>query len=552
MKKCNTGCQYIDDYLNALGETISASKAMLKAREWIIFKLTDAKIEYEKIEKAKELIERYFKITLLPWEMLVIALVHCYEPDNTLVFTEFLIMMGRGNGKNGFISGLAWYLTTPYHGIHGYNVDIIANSEDQAKTSFMDIYEMLTDTWAKSKRFFYKSLELIKNLATGSYIRYNTSNARTKDGKRSACLIFDEEHEYENGDSIGVFSSGFGKRRHSRIFKITTNGKVRDGVLDADLAVSDMVLNFEIKTSRLCPLLYMMDSDEECLKPDLWEKANPSLPYFENLKIRMDEEFLKLPYDKTIELDWYTKRMNRPRSNMDIAVTEWENIAATNKPLPDLTGWSCTVGIDYASFRDWASVDFHFKKENERFDISHSWLCKNNPDLSRIHVPWQQWEDEGMLTVVSDPEIAPEMLTGYIQEMGQKYAISKILLDNFRYALLREALEKIGFDPKERKNVTLIRPSDIMKIQPVINSLFVNHLLTWGDCRPLRWATNNTKLVRAGKAAGTDTGNFYYAKIEAKSRKTDPFMAFVAAMIGEDAIRAAIPDNMPALDVIIG
>ena len=101
-------------------------------------------------------------------------------------------MMGRGNGKNGFISGLAWYLTTKYHGVKGYNVDIIANSEDQAETSFNDVYEMLERTWGKSKKFFYKSKEKIINLDTKSYIKFNTSNARTKDGKRSACLIFDE------------------------------------------------------------------------------------------------------------------------------------------------------------------------------------------------------------------------------------------------------------------------------------------------------------------------------------------------------------------------
>lgn len=117
---------------------------------------------------------------------------------------------------------------------------------------------------------------------------------------------------------------------------------------------------------------------------------------------------------------------------------------------------------------------------------------------------------------------------------------------------MREALEKIGFDPKERKNVRLIRPSDIMKIQPsVIASCFVKHLFSWGDCPPLRWATNNTKLVRSGKAEGTDTGNFYYAKIEGKSRKTDPFMALVASMAIEDSI-VQIPDTLPSLDVIVG
>lgn len=81
-------------------------------------------------------IERCFGISLFDWELFVLALVHCYYSDDTLVFTEFLIMMGRGNGKNGFISGLAWYLTTHYHGVAGYNIDIIANSEEQAKTSF--------------------------------------------------------------------------------------------------------------------------------------------------------------------------------------------------------------------------------------------------------------------------------------------------------------------------------------------------------------------------------------------------------------------------------
>jgi len=52
----------------------------------------------------------------------------------------------------------------------------------------------------------------------------------------------------------------------------------------------------------------------------------------------------------------------------------------------------------------------------------------------------------------------------------------------------------------------------------------------------LRWAANNTKKVRAGKTLGTDTGNYYYAKIEGRSRKTDPFMAFVAAMVIEDKL----------------
>lgn len=244
-----------------------------------------------------------------------------------------------------------------------------------------------------------------------------------------------------------------------------------------------------------------------------------------------------------------TKRMNIPQSDAEVAVTDWENIKASNRPLPDMTGWSCVVGIDYASLRDWASVCFHFRRGAERYDISHSWLCLRSPELPRIKAPWQEWES---VTPVDAPEIPPNLISEYIAELAQLYDVKKIAMDNFRFALMRRALEEIGFSP-EYKNVYLVRPSDIMKVQPVIDSCFNNQQFTWGDCPPLRWATNNTKLVRSGRKEGTDTGNYYYAKIEGKSRKTDPFMALVAAMCVEDVLGGAVDlASLPSLGVVIG
>ena len=545
-------CKYIDDYIAAINSgAIKASKEMHMATRYIESKLSspDVFIDAEKIEKARELIERYFEMVLLDWELFVLALAHCYyKSSDSVVFDEFFIMMARGNGKNGFISGLAWYFTTKYHGVTGYNVDIIANSEDQAETSFNDVYNMLERTWDKSKLFFYKTKVEITNLDTQSYIKFNTSNARTKDGKRSACLIFDERHEYENSSNIGVFSSGFGKRKHSRIFSITTNGYVREGVLDEDLRLANDVLTGAVTGLGLCPLIYKMDSDEECEDPDNWEKANPSIRYFPELRKQIEKDNVKRKYDKQTELDFYTKRMNLPRTNMEIAVTEWENIAATNIPLPDLTGWECTVGIDYASMRDWAAVNLHFRKGDMRYDIGRYWVCVRNPDLDRIKAPWQTWAE---CLPVDDVEIHPELLTVYIFEMAQRYMIKGLAIDNFRFALMRDALEKIGFDTKERKNIYLVRPSDIMKVEPIIDSCFNKRLFAWGDNPALRWATNNTKKVPSGKKEGTDTGNFYYAKIEAKSRKTDPFMALVAAMTIEDML-VSEGSSYEDIPVIIG
>lgn len=275
---------YIDSYIDGVRSgTIPACKELIQAMDYIEFKLNnpDVIVRTDMIDKAVELIEKYFDFKLLDWELFILALVHCYyRSRDSVVFNEFIILMGRGNGKNGFISALAWYLTTHYHGVNGYNVDIIANAEDQAKTSFGDIYAMLENTWIKSKNFFYKTKQQIVNIRTNSYIKYNTSNARTKDGKRSACLIFDEIHEYETWDMIKVFQSGFGKKKHSRTFFITTQGYVRGGVLDELLDLSKRILDGEVTQLRTLPLIYKLDDKEEYKDPANWPKANPSYKYF--------------------------------------------------------------------------------------------------------------------------------------------------------------------------------------------------------------------------------------------------------------------------------
>ena len=545
---------YIQDYIQSIRSGwVPASREMHQACDYIEGKLNnpDVFVDTEKTEKAVELIERYFRMKLFPWEKFVLALVHCYyKSSDTLVFTEYLIMMGRGNGKNGFISGVAWYLTTMYHGVPGYNVDIIANSEDQAKTSFEDIYQMLEDTWAKSKKFFYKSKEEIVSLRTRSYIKFNTSNARTKDGKRSACLIFDEIHEYQNSDTIKVFRSGFGKRKHSRTFYITTDGYVRDGVLDERLRIAHDVLNGEIKNSRLCPLIYKLDDEKEANNKELWVKANPSLPYLPTLQLEIEQNFIDKDYDPTVASDLYTKRFNLPKGNAEIAVTDYSKVKVTNRELPKLDGWACTVGMDYAELSDWAAVNLHFRRGAMRYDINHAWLCTQSKTLQRVKAPWREWAGRGLVTVVDDVSIHPDLLADYIRLAGQRYNVKMLAMDNYRWTLVSESLRKIGFDAKDKNRVKLVRPSDIMQVEPVIQECFDRELFSWGDNPCLRWAVNNTKRVRSSRSIGVDTGNFIYAKIDAKSRKTDPWMALVASMVIEPVLGGGAAAEIPPVGAI--
>lgn len=525
---------YIDSYMDGIRSgKIPASKRLKLALNYIEFKLSDPDvfIDYEKIDKAVELIERYFEMTLLNWELFILALIHCYyKPRDIVVFNKFLIVMGRGNGKNGFISALSWYLTTHYHGVKGYNIDIIANNEEQAKTSFEDIYNILEDTWTKSKRFFHKTKQVITNIITKSYVKFNTSNSRTKDGKRAACLIFDEIHEYETYDSINVFQRSFGKRKHSRIFMITTNGYVREGVLDSELALADQILNGDITNLRTLPLIWEIDSKEEAMDPKMWIKANPSLPYFTELKQEMEEDFILMKHQNHVAVDFLTKRMNYPVQNKHEVAIPWEQIAATNQEIPyeELKGQECIGALDYAEITDFASVGLLFKHKGKRYFIEHTFVCRKALEIEsrEIKFPVEEMAQRGLITIIERERISEKDIADWFIDMARKYHIKTIVGDDYRISLVRDEFKSRGLPLESCRS----GPITHAKLAPLIESMFADETLALGDNPTMRWYINNTGKERDKK------GNITYFKIEPKTRKTDGFFALIHALTKDDEL----------------
>lgn len=356
--------------------------------------------------------------------------------------------------------------------------------------------------------------------------------------------------KYIHGDNVNVFTTGLGKVRHPRRLYATTDGDVRDGPLDELKETGDAILNGLQDDDGMLVFICCLDSPDEVHDPANWEKANPSLPYRPDLRAEIEKEYKEWKRNPQTLSAFMTKRMNLPQSDADVAVTEYAYIKRTNRPLPEMDGWDCVAGVDFVKVGDFASADLHFRQGDKRYDINHSWLCTSSKDLPRIKAPWRDWVRDKHLTLVDGVEIHPDMICEYLYTMGRRYNILKLAVDNFRYALLAKSLETIGFDAHERKNVKLVRPQDIMKVVPVIDSCFNNDYFTWGNNPPLRWGVNNTKLVRSSKSIGSDTGNYYYAKIEGRSRKTDPFMAVVAAMTIEDELSGSNLFDIPDIGML--
>lgn len=496
-----------------------------------VFATEDLRLDESQVEKYLSY-QKYFPFDLFPWEIFCFILHNCvFKTNGTPRWSVLFALMGRGSGKNGYLAYEDFSLITETNGIAYYDIDICANSEEQARTSFDEIYNILENPkWRKKfeKNFRWTKTE-IENKKTHSKIKYRTNNPKGKDGLRSGKVDFDEPHAYENWDNINVFTTGLGKKPHPRRTYISTNGDVRDCVIDQLIEKSNKILNGEIEDNGFLPFICKLDEKNEVHDPANWEKANPSLPYLPTLFEQMKSEYEDYKLDPVINPAFMTKRMNIPQGRKDTEVASWENILKTNGELPDLEGQSCICGIDFSKTTDFVSAFLLFKQDEKYYGIHHSWFCTSSNDRHRIKIPLDQMAERGLLTMVNDVEIHPSLITAWIQEQREKYTVEKIAVDSYRYAILSKELQKIGFDAKE-KQVKLVRPSDIMLAQPKINSLFISNRLTVGDDPLFRWFTNNTKLEPA------PNNNFKYGKIEPKSRKTDGFMAFVMTMTLEEEL----------------
>lgn len=501
-----TGCKYLDNYI----ELVKKGPLPSCKEQFMMIDFMEEKIRKENLTVDEEQAEKYFHLQkyfpydLFPWEIFCFTVHNClYRQDGRLRFPELFIMVGRGNGKNGYLSFEDFALMTPVNTdtngkpIKNYDIDIFANSEDQAKMSFTDIYNVI-DADTKLQKHFYKTKEMIRNLKTGSVLRFRASNSKTGDSRRPGKVDFDEYHQYEDVKLIEVSETGLGKKPRPRKTIISTNGYIRGGPFDDLVERSIDILNGVIPDNGMIPFISRLDKPDEVHNKRAWHKACPSLRYFPDLQDEMERKYADYKRDPIHHSSFMVKRMNIVATDNEAQITAWENIKACCRDLPDLESMSCIGAIDYSKVNDFVAAGLLFCVNDLWYWMTHTWICKQSADYFRIRYPMEEAQMKGILTIVDEVEIPPELPAEWLHDKSDMYDIYGLAIDSFRYQLMKKALVNAGFDAEKdgRNNIKLVRPSDIMKISPVILSKFSNQQLLWGkDNSLMNWYTNNAKTI---------------------------------------------------------
>ncbi|EJG0137511.1 terminase large subunit [Staphylococcus pseudintermedius] len=496
-------------------------------------------------------IENFIKFTekwyfpLQPFQKFIIPFIFLFEKEGDFLYYEqFFITLGRGGGKNGLITALSNYFISYLHGVPNYDISVVANSEDQAKTSFEEAYNMIEKN--KLEDVFHKTKSVITDIETKSRFRFRTSNAGTKDGGREGCVIYDEVHRFEDSETVDVFSSGLGKVKWPREFFIGTDGYVRDGFLDKLKERSMSILNGETPDDRLFPFICKLDDASEVNNFDMWEKANPmfSKPmsdYAKGLFRKVKNQYNEMNFSPTKRQEFMTKRMNLPEIDLEKVVAPWEEILATNRPFPDLEKKQCIGGLDYASIKDFAAVGLLFRDGENYIWKSHSFVRKGFLETVKLKAPIYEWEKQGLLTIVDEPSIDPLRIVMWFDMMRETYGLEKVVADNFRMDLLRPYFEKYDIEIEVIKNPKAIQSL----LAPRIETMFAKHRIVFGDDPLMRWYTNNVAVKIK------PDGNKEYIKKDEVRRKTDGFQALVHALFrADELLEVDINESLDFLNAI--
>lgn len=548
---------YIQDYI----DLVRSGTVPVCREQKLLVDLVEKTFQTESIYVDEGQLERYmaqqkyFPYRLLEWETFCFALHNCvYKAPGSLRWPILMIVVGRGAGKNGYLAFEDFCLITPINGIEKYNIDMFANSEDQAKATFDDIYDILESDERYFKKYFTWNKEEIVNRRTKSRIKYHTRAPNSKDGGRPGKVDFDELHSYVNSLLLDVAVTGLGKRPMPRRTYISTQGNVRDGPLDRYMTTALKVLEGTEPDNGWLYFICRLDSDDEIHKPETWAKANPSLndPTRRELLDEIILEYEEYKKDPASHSAFATKRMNRPQGNTETEVTSWKNILAANNPYPatpEHEAPTAVFGIDYADTRDFVAAGILWKVGDIWCWKVHSWICTQSPTLPRIQFPYMEAVARKEATLIDEPQIPPETPVDWIEAQAVKYNLRFGAIDHYRVSLMRKALRDKGWNPDPKKgNIKLTYRPEVSEVAPIITSAFIAHKIRWGDSMTMRWYTNNAcrKI--------DSNGNITFEKIEPKTRKTDGFMALVAAFVvaqKHEDIFEVIPDIATLPDVYI-
>lgn len=464
----------------------------------------------------------YDRLELQPWQHFIVGSLYgwIHKDSGIRRFKEGLIFVGRKNGKSTLVSGLSLYSSSK-DGENGARVYQLANSKEQAKEVFDECVAMVKSSPILNRHFDPTNKE-IRFGRTMSKIIPLATDSKKMDGKNCSFGVFDEIHEYKNYKLINVIKNSTGARKQPLLLYITTAGYQLDGPLVDYYDKAADVLDGVIDDERCFYFLAELDEKDDLEDPENWVKANPNLGTTLKLETLIEEwESRKhIPAERS---DFITKRLNLFVKSDEQSFLDYSVIKRNDKviDIDTLKNRNCIGSFDLSESEDFTSACLEFPLDTgEVFVLSHSWIPRKKVLADNEKIPYLDFADKGLLTIVDEDYIKLEQVYDWFVAKSQIYTIGKIAYDPAKAYRLVKDLESYGFITEVVRQGPLTLTPGLRDLE----TMFMDGKVIFNKNRLLRWYINNVKLKK------NENGSWLPQK-QNRYRKIDGFAAMLNAHV---------------------
>ncbi|WP_189343153.1 MULTISPECIES: terminase TerL endonuclease subunit [unclassified Mesorhizobium] len=469
---------------------------------------------------------------LYDWQERIIRRIYGPRHANGRRVVETVFwMIPRGGRKTSLAAALALLHTIGPEKVPAGQVIFAASDREQAGLGFKEAANIvrMDKRLVAATRIYdaHNSAKKIVYPKFGVELQAISSDGAAQHGKTPAFVLVDEIHVWKGRDLWEALKSGMVKTSGTLMVIATTAGRGSENIGFEQYDYARRVARGEIVNPAYLPIIFEAANDNEWQDEDLWHRVNPGLKYsFPNLDALRTaaREAEHRPADryafKQFNLNIWQAHSRDPL--FDMATYDAGKIPLD---LADLAALPCFIGVDMSVNGDLTAVVAAWRGDDGAIYV-HPWFFVPGDDLKgraeRDGVPYEQWRDDGLITVIDGPVIEPEEVEKHIREIcAANDNVQEIAFDPHLARMTMQRLYDDGLPAVEMRQGPLTMGPAIGVLERVVNGRALRHNghpVLRHHFDSVVASRNDTGLVRMHKGKKTDRIDGAVAAVMAVAR----------------------------------
>ena len=388
------------------------------------------------------------RFRLHPFQHFVLGSIFGWRrPDGARRYRQAYVEVPRKNGKSLLCSGVGLYGLVA-DGEGGPEIYSVATKTEQAKIVWQAAVHMVRGCSDLNALLKCRAHEVLNDHNNGIF-RPLASDSKTLDGLNPHFAIVDELHAWRDDHLYHVIKDGMGARVQPLLMAITTAGMNAEGIC------------FELREHGLrvvregggyddtfFSFISTIDEGDRWDDPGSWAKANPLLGVaLERKQFENEVEQAKKIGSRRLEFQNVRLNMWIAGSEAWLDVNRWRELRA--RPLPDLTGERCYVGVDLGGTRALTAVVYLFPDVGGKMYVLPKFFMPRETIERRSLESanyYRHWQDRGYLEEGGGAAIDQGIVIDEILRGKRDYRIVRVCLDPWQAASMEASLRDRGID----------------------------------------------------------------------------------------------------------